>query len=219
MELQNRAVMLCRLDYRLSGEICMFKILRAGLVAVAMVALVGCAVKDGWRGAAAEGSYDKELAARRLAEDLNNDDYWELHRDGRIYVLSDLKAYQSFLQTDEIPLVVTRIGAGPKGETVKLALVKDEAKAMEKMVGFKGGAQRLFEGEIKGLDKGFYGEVHREGVVHVFADWAELDAFRKSGSAQGAEVAGGGPKGEKLVFVGKADSAETRAQFAKVYGK
>lgn len=197
----------------------MFETLRTSLLVLAMVALTGCAVKDGWRGAAAEKQYDKDLETRRLAESLNNDDYWEIHRDGRIYVLADLKGYQTFLQTDEIPLVVTRIGAGPNGETVKLALVKNEAKAMEGKVGYKGGAQRMFEGETAGLAKGFYGEVHKDNVVYVFADWSELQAFRQSGSAQGAEVAAGGPKGEKLVFAGKGDNADTRAQFARVYGK
>ena len=41
---------------------------RFGLVALAMVALSGCAVKDGWQGAAAEKAYDKELEIKRLAE-------------------------------------------------------------------------------------------------------------------------------------------------------
>lgn len=197
----------------------MSKLWNAALGAVVMVALGGCAVKDGWQGVAAEGQYDKALEARRLAEGLNNDDYWELHREGRIYVLSDLKGYQSFLQTDEIPLVVTLIGAGPAGETVKLGLVKDEAKAMEKKVGYKGGAQRMFEGELKGIEQGFYGEVHKNGVIHVFADWSELDAFRKTGAASGEDVAGAGPNGETVTFVGKAASEAGRTRFAAVYGK
>lgn len=196
--------------------------LRIGIVAVAMVALAGCAVKDGWKGVAAESGYDKELAARRLAEDLNNDDYWEIQRpeDNRIYVLADLKTYQSWLQTDEIPLAVTKIGVGPGGETLKMALVKDEAKAMEGKVGYKGGAQRMYEGETAGLEKGFYGEIHKGGVIHVFANWAELQSFRKGAAPSAAPASQTGPNGEKVIFVGQAaGDAETQAKFAKVYAK
>ncbi|HSW13506.1 MAG TPA: hypothetical protein VLI06_11750 [Solimonas sp.] len=196
--------------------------LRIGIAAVAMVALAGCAVKDGWKGVAAESAYDKDLAARRLAEDLNNDDYWEIQRpdENRIYVLADLKSYQIWLQTDEIPLVVTKIGVGPNGETVKLALIKDEAKAMEGKVGYKGGAQRMYEGETKGLEQGFYGEVHKAGTIYVFSNWSELEAFKKGGSGAGAAGGTGGPKGEKVMFVGKAaGDADAKAKFAKVYAK
>ncbi|PPE74868.1 hypothetical protein C3942_04115 [Solimonas fluminis] len=196
--------------------------LRIGVVAVAMVALSGCAVKDGWKGASAESAYDKELAAIRLAEDLNNDDYWEIQRpeENRIYVIADLKSYQVWLSTGEIPLVSSKIGVGPNGETLKLALVKDEAKAMETKVGFKGGAERMYFGETKGLDKGFYGEVHKAGTIYVFNKWAELEAFKKGAPASGQTQSGAGPKGETVVWVGGAGAdADTKAKFAKAYGK
>jgi len=192
---------------------------RFGLVALAMVALPGCAVKDGWQGAAAEKAYDKDLDARRLAEELNNDDYWEIYKDGRIYVLTDLKGYQTWLKTDEIPLVVTKVAAGPNGETLKLGLIKDEAKLMETKVGAKGAAQKMFEGELKGLEKGFYGEVQKDGTVYVFADWVELVAFKRSGAASGETQNGAGPNGANVTFVGKAANAETKAKFANVYKK
>jgi len=225
MELQSAAVMLRRLTSPFAsflGENTMLNNLRIGIAAAAMVALAGCAVKDGWKGAAAEGSYDKELAARRLAEDLNNDDYWEIQRpdENRIYVLADLKSYQIWMQTGEIPLVVTRIGAGPGGETLRLGLIKDEAKAMEGKVGYKGGAQRMYEGETAGLEKGFYGEVHKGGVIHVFASWAELQSFKKGAALPGSPASQTGPNGEKVVFVGQAaGDADTQAKFAKVYAK
>lgn len=189
-----------------------------GLAVLLLSGLTGCATGS-WQGAAAEKIYDQELEAKRLAEVNNNDDYWEIHKDGRIYVLSDLKGYQIWLKTDEIPLVVSRIGVGPQGETVKMGLIKSEAKAMEKIVGYKGGAQRMFEGELQGLEKGFYGEVHRDGKIHVFARGSELSSFRKSGSASGRTEAGLGPNGEAVTFVGAADNADTVAKFKAVYGK
>jgi hypothetical protein len=192
-------------------------------VALALVvagALAGCA-SIGWRGAEAEKQYDKDLEARRLAEVNNNDDYFEIHEDGRIFVLSDVADYRQWRATGEIPLGVTRIGAGPNGETVKMALIRKEAKVMESKVGFKGGAQRMYEGELAGIDKGFYGEVQRDARIHVFSDWRSLDAFRKTGAAAGATLPGMGPKGETVVFVQGGDAAaappDTLARFKAVH--
>lgn len=200
----------------------MQKQIRAGLAALLMVAVSGCAVKGGWMGAEAEKAYDKELEGKRLAEANNNDDYYEIHKGGRIYVLSDVKDYRTWLKTDEIPLVVTRIGAGYKGETVKMALIKREAKAMESIVGYKGGAQRMFEGELKGLEKGFYGEVTKNGQLVAFNDWNALDAYRKGGSLSGGAPQDGlsGPHGEKVIFVAtKGPVEDMAAKFQAIYAK
>lgn len=178
----------------------MFKNTRCGLVAVALMAS-GCATQGSWMGADAEKAYDKELEAKRLAEANNNDDYFEIHKNGRIYVLSDLKDYQTWLKTDEIPLVVTKIGVGPNGETVKMGLIKREAKAMEQIVGYKGGAQRMYEGDITGLEKGFYGEVHKENRIWVFENGKDLADFRKSGEVPcGITQVGAGPEGKTVIF-------------------
>lgn len=44
--------------------------------------------------------------------------YQEVEKDGRIYVFNDMKAYESFAKTGEMGKSITRIGAGPNGETV-----------------------------------------------------------------------------------------------------
>lgn len=196
----------------------------AALLALTLVA--GCASKDGWQGASVEKAYDKELEAQRAAGELNHDDYYEIHKDGRIYVLSDFKEYRSWLETGEIPLVVTRIGVGPNGETVKMGLVKKEAKAMEKIVGYKGAAQKMFEGELVGLEKGFYGEVHRHNRIWVFENGKDLHEFQKSGEVPcGITQIGAGPQGQTVIFAqnckaaasGKPEAA--MARFSSQYAR
>lgn len=191
---------------------------RHGLLALAVLATSGCATQGSWMGADAEKQYDKELDAKRLAEARNNDDYYEIRKDVRIYALADAKSYEVWVQTGEIPLVVTRIGAGPKGETVKLALTKNEAKAMEGKVGFTGGAQNLFEGKIEGLEKGFFGFVGDEQRYVVFDNWKQLDAYRKTGAipAGATRVANGGPAGATVVYATRSD--ELIARFKKLNG-
>ncbi len=203
----------------------MLKNAHLALVATATLLLAGCGVKGGWMGADAEKTYDKELEAKRLAENKNNDDYFEIHKDGRIYVLSDLKEYQTWLKTDEIPLVVTKIGVGPNGETVKMALIKKEAKAMEKIVGYKGAAEQMYEGKLVGLEKGFYGEVHKSNKIWVFENGKDLHEFQKSGEVPcGITQIGAGPEGKTLVYVqnckaaAKAKPEASIAKFRSIYG-
>lgn len=187
----------------------------AALAATLLTA--GCAASGSWQGLAAEQTYDRDLEIQRLAEVNNNDDYFEVHREGRIYVLSDAKEYRQWLAVGEIPLVVTRIGAGPRGETVKLALTKKEAKAMEAKVGSQGAAQKMFEGTLAGLEKGFYGQVQpASGEIYVFSRWEDVVAFRKQGSASGQTVASAGPNGEAVTFVGP-DVTGAQARFKAVH--
>jgi hypothetical protein len=176
---------------------------RFGLLAVAMMG-TGCVVM--------QGGEVVNPAPAVAADTKNNDDYYEIHKDGRIYVLADADGYKLWLKTGEIPLVVTQIGVGPHGETVKLALTKAEAKAMESKVGYHGGAQNLFENKIDGIEKGFFGFVANDDGYFVFDNWKQLDAFRKGGSVPaGAQtVSGGAPDGKNVVYAVKSDELVTR---------
>lgn len=189
------------------------------------VMLSACAVPGGWMGADAEKAYDKALQAKRTAEALNNDDYYEIHKDGRIYAFSDYKDYQIWVKTGEVPLVVTQIGSGPNGETVKLQLNKGEAKAMEKTVGYKGAAQKMFEGELLGIESGFYAEVIKPERIWVFENGKDLQAFRKSGEVPcGVTEIGAGPDGRTVVYAqnckaaAKGKPTTAMARFKKNYG-
>ncbi len=175
-----------------------------------LVLLAGCATKDSWKGAEAETAYDKQLEQIRLTAVINNDDYYEVHRDNRIYVLSDAKEYKEFLVSGEIPLRVTEIGAGPNGETVVFAIAKPESK---KNNGF--GSVEMFKNRRAGAAKSFYAEVHRNDRYYVFGDWASFDAWRKTGQT-GGSASNSGPKGESVVFT--PSSPELVARFKSLRG-
>lgn len=177
---------------------------------VAALAVSGCAsTPSDWQGATAEKEYDKVLDSKRVAELMNNDDYWQVEKDNRIYAFSDQKAYQTWLKTGEIPLVVTKIGGGPNGQTLKLQLTKADAKAMETKVGYKGAAQRIFEGDLKGVDYGFYGEMITDTKVLVFSDWKDFDGYRQTKEAPcGVTNVGSGPEGKTVVFVQSCKAAQ-----------
>jgi hypothetical protein len=178
-------------------------------------ALAGCGAKGSWMGAEAEKKYDSELAAQRLASVRNSDDYYEYHLDNEILVLADKKDVQVYLRANEIPLRVTRIGGGPNGERLVFALMKNEAKAMEKKVGYKGGAQQLYEGMLDGNDKGFYGEVMKGGRYVVFGSWKDLQAYRQSGAVN-AVAAGNAADGKPVTFT--TDNPDVLARFKELHG-
>lgn len=194
----------------------MFKQIHAGMAAVAMLALSGCAAQGGWMGAEAEKGYDKDLEIKRLAEVQNNDDYYQFEAEGRIYVLSDAKDYAGFRKTGEVPYSSKKIGGGPGGKTVVFGLVKNETKQLEKNPRMLGAAQKMFEGTLDGLTKGFFGVIEQQGAYYVFSDWASLKSFRDGGKASGFTAQA--PDGNKVIYANAASEPEdTAARFAKLF--
>lgn len=188
----------------------------AGFVAVSVL-LSGCAVKGGWMGAEAEKAYDKELEIKRLAEILNNEDYYEFEGDGRIYVLSDSKDYKTYLNTREVVLSTKQIGSGPGGKTIVYGLTRDEAKRLEKDPKTQGAAQKMYEGKLRGLDKDFFGLVIHENTYYVFSAWKDVDAFKAAGTASGFRD--DDAAGRTVVYVGAPSRPESlSARFAKAHG-
>ena len=192
---------------------------KAALVGLVALAASACANKDSYMGLEKEKAYDAELAVKRLTEVTNNDDYFELHRDNTIFVFTDAKSYKIWLATDEIPLVVTKFRVGPKGEKAKFQLSKNDSTAMGTSVGYKGASQKMYEGALDGMPKGFFGFVYAEetNTYTVFDNWNALKAFKSGGAVEGFTAANG-PKGAKVVYAGAAtEPAELAGKFAKLH--
>ncbi|BBP45072.1 hypothetical protein THMIRHAS_04450 [Thiosulfatimonas sediminis] len=121
---------------------------------------------------------------------------FEVHHDGRIYSFYDFAEYQSFLAVGETPFQLTRIGAGPKGETMVFGLTKDDKKKGEKTP-----AVMLMDGKADVAGE-FYGEIKRHGRIYVFDNKADMDGVRQLGEAvfMYTEI-GGGINGETVVYV------------------
>lgn len=194
----------------------MLKWRTTGLAAMVAVAATGCTAPGAWMGADAEKVYDKELEAKRLAAVINNDDYYQVVTENRIYVLSDAKDFIGLLKTGEVPKTVTKIGGGPNGERLIYGVTSSESKAMESKVGFKGGAQEMYEGNRKGLDKGFFGVLSINGRYVVTDDWSIADGFRK-GTVPAGGSTGTSPDGKPVTYVVKGDVKEAQQRFAKLF--
>lgn len=191
---------------------------KAALLGLAALTLTACASKDTYMGLDKEKAYDAELNVKRLTEVNNNDDYFELRKDNTIFVFTDAKSYKIWLSTHEIPLLVTKFRVGPNGEKGKFQLTKNETKAMETSVGYKGASQKMYEGALDGMPKGFFGFVYNEtgNTYFVFDNWNALKSFKASGTADG--FSGTGLKDSKVVYVGAtSEPTELAAKFAKLH--
>jgi hypothetical protein len=188
-------------------------------VAAGMLSLAaaGCGTKGDWMGADAEKAYDKEAEAKRMAAVLNNDDYYQIHLDGRVYVLADAKDFISLIKLGEVPKTVTKIGGGPNGERLIYDVSSNESKIMETKVGFKGGAQEMYEGTREGLEKGFFGVMFKDGQYVVTDSWAVAKQFRSGALPTGGVSAGTAPDGKSVSYIVGSDLKEVQARFEKLF--
>ena len=185
---------------------------KAALLAAAALSATACATKDTYMGLEKEKAYDAELNVKRLTEVNNNDDYFELLKDNTIFVFTDAKTYKTWLATGEVALVVTKFRVGPNGEKAKFQLSKNDSAAMGNKAGYKGASQKMYEGDLEGVAKGFFGFVYKESSnsYFVFDSWSALKAFKASGTADGYTAAAA--NGAKVIYVGASSEPAAAAK-------
>lgn len=127
---------------------------------------------------------------------MKNDQLFEVHKDGRIYVFYDFNEYKAFLKTGHPSFVLTKIGAGPKGETMVYVLTDETKKKREGIPSVD-----LMEGRLPAAED-FYAEMNMEGRTYVFSRFEDMTAVRKLGEAplRHAKI-GYGANGESVIFV------------------
>ncbi len=127
----------------------------------------------------------------------NVNDYYQVYKEGRIYIFDDFRTYDSFNKVGETSFRLTRIGAGPHGETIVFGLQKKDKKMRSGL-----GSVDLYEGTTEGIAEGFYGEVMKDGRIYVFNNWNDLKSFLEVDEAPYRYTQiGAGPKGETIVYV------------------
>ena len=122
--------------------------------------------------------------------------FFEVHRDGRIYMFYNANAYRSFLKIGETPYAIMKIGEGPKGETLVFSLTKDDKKKSEGIPSID-----LYTGKIK-ANESFYGEMILHDRYYVFSRYQDMVDVRQVGEAayRYTDIAAG-PDGKTVVYV------------------
>lgn len=158
---------------------------RFSLLAVVSLLLVAC-------GATQKASMDKTEPAKAMTAM----EIYEVHHEGRIHVFYDRKLYQEFLDLGETPYRLTRIGAGPNGETIVFGLTKDDKKKPDTVEAIK-----LYDNKAKNPEL-LYAEMRRHGRVYIFDRFEDMQPVRQFGHPNFfyTEI-GAGPSGETVVYV------------------
>lgn len=135
-------------------------------------------------------------ATAEVAVEVNNDELYEVHHDGRIYIFDDFELYQGFNKLGHTPYILARIGEGPKGETIKFGLTSKDKKKKSGIASVE-----LYDGKLAPAEN-FYGEMRMEGRIYVFSTLEDMKAVRKVGEAafRFTDI-GAGPNGETVVYV------------------
>lgn len=171
----------------------MKKLSIAGLVA-STVLLTACA-----------GSSVKSDNDMQTAENLNNQDMYEVHEEGRIYLFDDRATYEDFLAVGETSFRKVRIGEGPKGETLVFGLTSEDKKKTSGIASID-----MFDGKLAGAED-FYGETRMEGRIYVFQSLEEMNEAREVGEVplRYTDIAAG-PNGETVVYALNSDNKKQK---------
>jgi hypothetical protein len=154
--------------------------LTAGLIILLTGHLAGCAT---------DSSIESVSAATPTME------IYEVHHEGRIHIFYDKKLYKEFLSLGETPFRLTRIGAGPNGETLVFGLTKKDKKMKSSIPVID-----LYDGKIK--QDSVYAEMHKHERIYVFSSFKDMGTVRSFGHPNYMYTQiGAGPKGETVVFV------------------
>jgi hypothetical protein len=170
----------------------LMKYLQHSLIIASVIFVSGCQSLDSSEPTKKEAS----IAIEQVENKITNNNLFEVHKDGRIYVFYDFSAYKEFLKLGHTPFVLTKIGVGPKGETLVYSLTSDDKKKREGIVSVD-----MMEGRLVPSED-FYAEMNMEGRTYVFSRLEDMSDVRKLGESpyRHAKI-GYGANGETVVFV------------------
>ncbi|GAB3481271.1 hypothetical protein [Marinomonas epiphytica] len=136
---------------------------------------------------------------------LNNQDLYEVHHEGRIYIFDDRGTYEEFLEVGETSYRKVRIGEGPKGETLVFGLTNEDKKKTSGIASIE-----MYDGTLEGATP-FYGEMRVEGRIYVFSSLAEMNNARLVGEVplRYTDI-GSGPAGETVVYALNGDNKKVK---------
>ena len=132
--------------------------------------------------------------------------FFEVHQDGRIHVFYDSETYQQFLLLGETAFRITRIGAGPEGQTVVFGLAEADRIKTSGLPGMD-----IYDGKKKA--KNLYAEFKTEDDLYILDKYEDVVTLRNGGMPVNIiEQSVKGPNGEKL-YVSAASAKSLMAMF------
>ena len=122
-------------------------------------------------------------------------EYYEVHRDGRIYVFADRFTFDQFHIEGETPFRVTRIAEGPGGETLVFAISREDRVKTRGLP-----APDLYDGKRK--PAALYAEVHKDNNIYLTDSFDTVVKLRTGEAVEtGQKQPVSGPQGEAVFLI------------------
>ena len=175
------------------------------LVLLSTVMLAGCSSLQEKAQAERQGSEVEHSITSDATVKQEKLEIYEVHQEGRIYVFYDRDLYIEFLLLGETPFRLTKIGAGPNGETVVFGITKEDKKKASEAISVK-----VYDGQVAASED-FYAEMIRHGRIYVFSNFEDMQPVRDFGHPNFfySEI-GAGPKGETVIYVLSSENKKKR---------
>ncbi|WP_137817803.1 hypothetical protein [Pseudomonas sp. 2FG] len=127
----------------------------------------------------------------------NNTDWYQVRTETELYLFDDYAVFSQFLQTGKAPYTKALDKKDNFDRSIVLALAaEDQSKSLDAVA-----ASRLWNVSMAPAYP-FYGEIREEQVIYVFSRYGDMVDMAKIGEPTFSYVeVGGGPKGERIVYV------------------
>lgn len=134
-----------------------------------MLLIGGCKSPSSTGGGDSGGSSSGTVAAAESA-----DDWWvEEHHEGRIFVIGNQDTYESFKKSGHLPYTRTKIGKGPRGETLVFEVDKDNPALTDWL-------EEVYRIEHMNDPAPFYKATVHDGRIYVIGKADTWASFQKS---------------------------------------
>lgn len=131
------------------------------------------------------------------AASLNNEDWYQVRTEEKLYLFDDAKVYRDFLVSGKAPYLKDLQQQDKFGQTIVLALrAEDQGKALNQIAAYQ------FLNRSLPPASSFYGEIRQEGIIYVGQRYGDMVDVNNLGEPifRHTEVASG-PNGERVVYL------------------
>ncbi|AYC31539.1 hypothetical protein D3880_03625 [Pseudomonas cavernae] len=137
-------------------------------------------------------------AAKPAASALNNEDWYQVRTETQLFLFDDYQVFRDFVATGKAPVIKdTELKDAKSGLPIAVALrAEDQAKPLAQTAAYQFLTVALTPAEK------FYGEIRQDGHIYVFSRYGDMVDMNKIGEPTFSfNDIGGGPQGERVVYV------------------
>ncbi|MBM7062900.1 hypothetical protein JQX08_19465 [Pseudomonas sp. UL073] len=151
------------------------------------------------------------VAAAKPAPTLNNEDWYQVRTETQLFVFDDYQVFRDFVASGKAPVIKdTELKDAKSGLPISVALrAEDQAKPLAQTA-----AYQFLTISLTPAEK-FYGEIRQDGRIYVFSRYGDMVDMNKLGEPTFSyNDIGGGPQGERVVYVLAKEEPRPDAQIA-----